>query len=607
MENNKRKWTSLSGSLKVFKYIQPYWFSFFIGIVLLSVSGLLVITITALLGLLMTPGDMSTVPGGQWTQQFLQLYFNGEVFSTTKGVLIALVFLLLVQGIFSFLRVYLFAYVTENAMLELRSDAFKKMISKPMSFYHENRVGDLVTRISSDITSVQETLTMTLAEFIRQLVIIVVGVISLVRFSGELTLVMLSSLPVIIVVMVFFGRFIRKLGKQTQDKVAESGVIVNESLTGIVNVKSFAGEVFEWKRFRASAEKVKSFGMKGAVWRGMFGTFIIIFLFGALGLVIGWGSYLQQKGEIPSEVLPQFIMLTGLVAGSIGGLASQMGSLQKGLGTIETIMSMISSDSENIAWDENEKTTAPTSSNIRFVDVTFSYPSRPEINVLHEFSLTLEEGKSTALVGQSGSGKSTLASLILRLFEPNSGKIFWGNELATNFNLTTIREQIAFVPQEIMLFGGSIRENILYGNQEINEEEFQKVVEESNVSEFVKELPEGLNTLVGERGTQLSGGQRQRIAIARAMIKNPRVLILDEATSALDTHMEKQVQQALNRLTQGRTSIVIAHRLSTVRNCDNIVVLEKGRILESGTHEQLWNKINGIYKGMVELQQIQEV
>lgn len=591
----------LKNSLRVFRYIQPYGWSFFFGIILLSLSGILVITITALLGLLMTPGDIFTVPGGGITQKSLSIFIGGLDFSSSQGVLAALVFLLLIQGVFSFIRVYLFAYVTENAMLELRSDAFKKMIAKSMDFYHTSRVGDLVTRISSDITSVQETLTITLAEFIRQTVIIVFGVGCLVAFSLELTLVMLCSLPVIIVVMVFFGKFIRKLGKETQDKVADSGNIVNEALMGIVNVKSYANEWWEWRRFRSSVEKVKSFGMRGAIWRGMFGTFIIIFLFGALGLVIGYGAHLNQKGELPKEVLPQFIMLTGLVAGSIGGLASQLGSLQRGIGVIETIMELIDSSDEGVEF-EPMTDQGEIKPNIVFSNVSFSYPTRPDIVVLNDISFEIPEGTKLAIVGQSGSGKSTIASLVLRFFEPTSGAIFWSGQNALQFSKSQIRNQIAFVPQEVILFGGTIKENILYGNPSADEDAIQKVVKDANIAEFANSFPEGLETLVGERGVQLSGGQRQRIAIARAMIRNPKLLILDEATSALDSNSERQVQEALNKLMAGRTSIVIAHRLSTIQDCDQILVVEKGKILEIGTHEALLSKEKSVYAEMLKMQ-----
>lgn len=591
-------------SLAVFRYIKPYSLSFAAGIILLSVSGLLVITITALLGLLMTPGNMSTVPGGQMTAQFIHLFSSSVDFSSTRGVLTALVVLLLVQGFFSFIRVYLFAYVTENAMLELRSAAFKKMISQPMDFYHNSKVGDLVTRISSDVSTVQETLTITLAEFIRQTVIIVFGVGCLVAFSWELTLVMLCSLPVIMVIMVIFGKFIRKLGKETQDKVAEAGNIVNESLMGIVNVKSYANEWMEWKKFRSSVENVKAYGMKGAIWRGMFGTFIIIFLFGALGLVIGWGAYLNQKGELPTEVLPQFIMLTGLVAGSIGGLAAQLGTLQRGIGVIETIMDLIDSPDEGVKFEKAVSTTDSFVPYLKFKGVSFHYPTRPDVPVLREVDFEINEGQKLAIVGQSGSGKSTIAALILRFFEPISGKIFWGDDLAENWDKTDLRTQMAFVPQEVILFGGTIQENILYGNPNATEEELNQVVKDANILEFISNFPEGLNTLVGERGVQLSGGQRQRIAIARAMIRNPKVLILDEATSALDTQSEKQVQEALNKLMKGRTSIVIAHRLSTIKDCDQIIVLEKGKIVEKGNHDSLISNANGVYKKMLSMQNV---
>jgi ABC-type multidrug transport system fused ATPase/permease subunit len=592
----KKKYSSSFG---LFKYLKPYAFIFSLGLLLLVISGLLVIVITALLGFLMSPTGQGAIPGGAMSQQILKMFhWNGE--SATSQTLFVLVGLLIIQGVFSFFRVYIFAYVTENAMFQLRKDTFSKLIRMPMQFYNEKRVGDLSSRLTSDITAIQETLTTTLAEFLRQSVIIVVGVGWLVAYSPYLTLVMLASLPVIIVILVFFGRFIKKLSKETQDKVAEAGVVINESFTSITSVKGFSNEPYESSRFTEKISFVKQFAMKSAVWRGMFGTFIIIFLFGALGLVIGVGAYLQQSGELSADILPQFIMLTGLVAGSIGGLAAQMGSLQRSFGIIDSVMEILSMESEDLP---NESTNTPKlRGGIEFKDISFAYPSRPESLILNQISLTIKPGQQVALVGSSGSGKSTIANLALRFYNVLQGEILFDGESANNRSLRDIRNNMAYVPQEVLLFGGTIYENIRYGNPMATEAEVFEAAKKANAFEFISNFPEKFQTIVGERGIQLSGGQRQRIAIARAILKNPAILILDEATSALDSENEKLVQQALNELMQNRTSIVIAHRLSTIRQADCIYVIEEGRILEFGTHQELLNK-NGAYKRMLDIQE----
>lgn len=599
-EKKKISKQSFLNALRVFSYIKPHSFLFSIGLLLLVVSGLLVIVITALLGQLVSPDSSAEFSGGMWVQ-WLPTVAN---WGGTYKVLAALVALLIIQGVFSFFRVYIFSYVTENAMLALRRDAYSTIIRMPMQFFNERRVGDLSSRLSSDITTIQETLTITLAEFIRQTVIIVVGIGWLVSYSYKLTLVMLCTLPVIIIVMVVFGKYIRKIGKRTQDKVAESSVIVNESLTGIVNVKSFANEAFESNRFKESIVSIREIAMRSAVWRGMFGTFIIIFLFGALGLVMGVGAHLQETGEIGKDVLGKFVFITGLVAGSIGGLAAQMGTLQRSIGVIESVMEILGYEPEDVGLDER-KDLIPMNGSIEFSNVTFTYASRQDVEVLKGVSFHVPAGKQVALVGSSGSGKSTIASLIQRFYVPTGGQIKFDNRPASDFELTDLRRHMAFVPQEVILFGGTIYDNIAYGAPGASEAEVREAARKANALDFIEAFPEKFQTIVGERGIQLSGGQRQRIAIARAVLRNPTILILDEATSSLDSESERLVQDALEKLMVGRTSIVIAHRLSTIRKADQIVVLDQGRVQETGNHDELM-RTGGLYKRLCELQFEQE-
>jgi ABC-type multidrug transport system fused ATPase/permease subunit len=595
-EKKKISKQSFLNALGVFKYIKPYSFLFSIGLLLLVVSGLLVIVITALLGQLVSPESSAEFTTGAWSQWLPA----SSDWGGTARVLSALVALLIIQGIFSFFRVYIFSYVTENAMLALRRDAFATIIRMPMQFFNERRVGDLSSRLSSDITTIQETLTTTLAEFIRQTVIIVVGIGWLVSYSYKLTLVMLCTLPVIMIVMVIFGKYIRSIGKKTQDKVAESSVIVNESLTGIVNVKSFANEAYESGRFLNSIRSIKEIAMRSAVWRGMFGTFIIIFLFGALGLVMGVGAHLQETGEIGKDVLGKFVFITGLVAGSIGGLAAQMGTLQRSIGVIESVMEILGYEPEPVGLEETTQIT-PMNGSIELKNLMFTYASRQDVEVLRGVSFRVEAGQQVALVGSSGSGKSTIASLIQRFYIPTSGEILFDNRPAADYSLTDLRKHMAFVPQEVILFGGTIYDNIAYGAPGADLTQVREAARKANALDFIEAFPDKFETIVGERGIQLSGGQRQRIAIARAVLRNPTILILDEATSSLDSESERLVQDALEKLMVGRTSIVIAHRLSTIRKADQIVVLDQGRVQETGNHDELM-KADGMYKRLCELQ-----
>lgn len=598
-EKKKLSKESYRRALGVFRYLKKDWFLFSIGMLLIVISGLLLLVITALLGQLVSPTEGSAMAGGAMTSKLVSGLGFAQNFGTIGQVLTALIALLIIQGALSFLRVYLFSLVTESAMLALRKDVFSTIIRMPMQFFHERRVGDLSSRISSDISTVQETLTITLAEFIRQTVIIVVGVGWLVSYSYKLTLVMLCTLPVIIIVMVIFGKFIRKLGKETQDKVAESNVIVNESLTGIVNVKSFANEAFETVRFLRSISGIKNIAMRSAVWRGMFSTFIIIFLFGALGVIIGMGSYLRSTGEIP-DVLNEFLFIAAMVAGSIGGLAAQMGTMQRNIGVIDNVMEILSEKPEDVSLNEEDKKNN-LKGDIRFDRVSFHYASRPDIQVLKDVSFSIEHGQQVALVGSSGSGKSTIAALVQRFYEPVSGGIFYDGKISSEYGLTELRSAMAYVPQEVILFGGTIRENIEYGKPGASLEEIKEAARQANAFNFIEAFPDKFETLVGDRGIQLSGGQRQRIAIARAVLRNPTILILDEATSSLDSESERLVQDALDKLMKGRTSLVIAHRLSTIRNASKILVLDKGALQEEGTHDSLIAK-EGIYKRLSELQ-----
>lgn len=575
------------------KYLRPYIGHFAAGLIVMTISGGLTLAITRLWGQL---GGVGTTGAAG------ELPFLGIALDDLASIGWTLLMVLAVQSLFSFLRVLLFADMTEKMMLSMRQDAFDALVSMPMAFYDARRVGDLNSRISADIATIQDIFTVTLAELFRGLILIVGGIVALSYFSVELTLWMLGTLPVMIVAAVVFGRFIRKLSKRTQDEVAASNVVVQDVLTAIVSVKSYANEWLERGKYGKHAIEIKSLAMRGALWRGTFASFIILFLFGAITLIIFKGADLMQQGELASEHFFSFLLMTGLVAGSIGGMAAQFSALQRGLGAIESVMDIVEQDREVEDLD------APTPllslrRTVVFEDVHFKYPQRPDVPVLQGMNLKVEPGQQIALVGTSGAGKSTVAALLLRFHQPDSGTIKMGEHHAADLDLRGYRQQVAFVPQEVILFGGDLRSNIRYGDPKASESQVIEAAKKAYAWDFIQEFPDGLDTLVGERGVQLSGGQRQRIAIARAILKDPDLLILDEATSALDSTSEREVQAALDALMEGRSSVVIAHRLSTVKNADRICVMESGKVVEEGTHDDLMAK-GGTYARLVENQEL---
>lgn len=525
----------------------------------------------------------------------------GSTPSNLRDNMLQMMGLLVIQSIASFFRVVIFVMVTERALAAIREDLYGHLIHLPMSFFSAKRVGELNSRVASDTSQIGETLTTTLAELLRGISMVIGGIAILAFTSIKLTLFIVGVIPPLIIVTIIFGKFIRKYSKSVQDEVAASNTIVEETFAGIQTVKAFANEAWERSRYAKRIKEVVGLAVKGGYYRGAFASFITFGLFGAIALVIWFGAGMVHNGELAGDKLNEFILYALFIGGSIGGLASVYAQLQKAIGATETIFDLMEEQTE-MTVDRVEKE-AVEIGDIAFDQVEFSYPSRSDVQVLNGLSFEIPKGKTIALVGKSGSGKSTIASLLMRFYHLEHGGIVSNSKPLNEVDLSAWRDELALVPQDVLLFGGSIKENIAYGKTSASDAEIIAAAQQANAWEFIQGFPEGLETTVGERGVQLSGGQRQRIAIARALLKDPQLLILDEATSALDSESEFLVQEALDRLMQGRTSVVIAHRLSTIRNAHEILVINEGHITERGTHDQLLN-LGGTYSELVRLQDL---
>lgn len=574
--------SSLNKAVLIFKYAGEHKWKFYVGLLFLLFTGATALAFPKLMGMLVD-------------------CVKNKDSAEANTIALSLVAILSFQSLFSFFRLSLFVNFTENTLANLRLALYSNLIKLPMSFFSQKRVGELNSRISSDITQIQDTLTTTIAEFLRQFILIIGGVILLATQSLKLTLMMLAVVPLVAVAAVIFGRFIRKYSKSVQDQVAESQVIVEETLQGISNVKAFANEWYEIARYRGKINEIVKIAIKGGQYRGYFASFIIFCLFGSIVAVVWYGVTLSINGEMTVGQLISFVLYSTFVGASFGGVAELYAQIQKAVGATERVFELLEETPENINSNQSV-TTEKIKGNLTFKNVAFSYPSRKEIQVLKDVSFSANYGQKIAIVGPSGAGKSTISSLLLRFYDIEGGQILIDNKNIYDYDLENLRGNMSIVPQDVILFGGSIRENIAYGKPDATEQEIFKAAKQANALDFVNGFPEKFETLVGERGIKLSGGQRQRIAIARALLKNPSILILDEATSSLDSESEKLVQEALETLMQGRTSIIIAHRLSTIRNADAILVLNEGVISEQGTHKELLEIENGVYKNLSNLQ-----
>lgn len=575
---------SLREALKILAFVRPYRWQFAFGLVLLFLSSSIFMVFP---------------------------YIIGKMLDVAQGVVVNfdlermglwLILILIVQGVISYLRVMMFAIVSEKGTADVRKALYQRLIALPIVFFEKSRVGELVSRLTNDVEKLYNTFYFVLAEFIRQVIILVGGIALLTWMAAKLAGVMLATFPVIVIGAMFFGRWVRKLSKKRQELLAETNTILDETLQSIHAVKAFTNEAFERLRYGRSNDAVVNVSMRYAQGRAAFAVFIITMLFGALFFVIGYGMHLVQTKQMTAGELITFVTYTAVIGGAIAGLGNFYTELVGAVGATERVREILNSKTETDVRPQTNHPAGRLTGDVVFDNVRFSYPTRPDMGVLKGVSLTIPSGKKVALVGQSGAGKSTIMQLLLQFHRLDAGAIRIGDTDIYEFDLESYRQNFAIVPQEVILFGGTIRENILYGKPDASEDEIIEAARKANAWDFIRSFPEGMDTIVGERGIKLSGGQRQRIAIARAILRNPTILLLDEATSSLDAESEKVVQDALNNLMEGRTSIIIAHRLATIREADRIYVLDGGQIIEQGTHEELSALHEGFYSSLAKLQ-----
>ena len=558
---------------RLFGYLRPFWKMLVLAAIFLTLSS----------------GAGLIFP---WVLQHL---LDGVFVRHDQGLLnqiaLLLVVIFIIRSIFDFAQNYLVSYVNERLVANVRKQVYGHLQALPLAFFNDRRTGEVMSRVTTDVVVVQTGLTTNLLTLVQQVFTLVGSVIIIVLIDWRLTLLILILVPLVVLMAMVFGRRFRGLSKGVQEELGVVNTILEETLSAIRVVKAFAREPYEIQRFDAGVEEAFRIAMKRTWVRAFFGPLMGLISFIAIAVVVWYGGTEVLAGHLSPGQLISFVIYMVLIAGPVASLSNLYTQTQEALGAAERIFELL--DTEPERPDSPNAVKLPNvAGHIVFEHVDFQY--NKDVPVLSDLCMTMQAGETVALVGPSGAGKTTITGLIPRLYEPTNGHIFIDGYDLGDIQIRSLREQIAVVPQEPTLFGGTLSENITYGRLDATQAEIEAAADAANAAEFITRLPLGYESIVGERGIKLSAGQRQRIAIARAMLRNPRILILDEATSALDNESEALVQDALNRLMRNRTTLVIAHRLTTIENADQILVLDQGRIVEQGTHAALL-ALDGLY------------